>query len=92
MKKTKIYLISDGTFIKIGITSNIRKRIKNLQTGNPNKLKVIFTYYVDNAEQLEMELHKKFKRKRKAGEWFDLTDDDVMVARNVAMGWSRRES
>ena len=47
---------------------------------------------MDNTEQLELQLHKKFERKRKASEWFDLTDDDVMVARNVAMGWSRRES
>ena len=90
MNKTKIYLISDGTFIKIGITSNIRKRIKNLQTGNPHKLKVLFTWYVENAEQLEIQLHKKFERKRKSGEWFDLTDDDVIIIRNVVMGWSRK--
>lgn len=42
----QVYFIAQDNFeaIKIGITNNVRRRIIELQTGNPNKLIMLFHY------------------------------------------------
>ena len=40
--KNCVYIISDGSgYLKIGVAASLEKRVKQLQTGNPNELKVI---------------------------------------------------
>ena len=39
-----IYLISDGELVKIGYSQNPIKRLNQLQTGHPKKLKLIKTF------------------------------------------------
>ena len=72
----KLYIISDGTYKKIGITKNPEKRIIELQTGNPNKLK--FIRIVPALRKDEKYFHKKYKHKKVNGEWFDLNDQDIL--------------
>lgn len=69
-----IYFISDTKYIKIGVTNNVEKRLKELQTGNPKKLKVIKIIYCENPYYVEKMYHELFKSKRKEGEWFDILD------------------
>ena len=68
--KTIIYFIQQGNggSIKIGISSNIEKRLASLQTGSPYKLKVLLT--IKGSEKLEKEIHSKFAEYRLSGEWF----------------------
>jgi len=72
-----IYVIApvntDKPPCKIGISDNPDKRVKQLQTGHPEKLEVKYLLEVNNAEFYERLLHKDIKHKRKTGEWFDLT-------------------
>lgn len=63
--------------IKVGITVNIKSRIKNLQTGNPNTLFVLGHISTLDYKQLERELHRKFAPSHISGEWFSL--DSHMV-------------
>lgn len=68
-----VYFISDGEYIKIGMSYNVEKRLAALQTSNPRALKLLRTILVPNedwARYLEQELHKHFGEKRVAGEWF----------------------
>jgi hypothetical protein len=66
-----IYFITDGTNIKIGRTSNIEKRIKNLQTSNSNDLKVIYCIY--NVEKsFEKLVHGICERYHINKEWFSM--------------------
>lgn len=58
--------------VKIGITKDPRERLENLQTGTPFKLKIRKTQETEDATEVEKFLHKKFKRYRIQGEWFDL--------------------
>ena len=56
--------------IKIGFTEkNPKERLKDLQTGNSNKL--ILLGYIDGTNQDEFNLHQEFSEERKSiGEWF----------------------
>ena len=72
-KSNLLYVITDGELNKIGIThNNINQRLKALQTGNGRQLKVIYTLKTDKAEELEYELHNKFNKYKKVGEWFSI--------------------
>lgn len=74
-----LYIISmTGTNIfKIGITKDFTRRMKNLQTGNPNVLEVHHFYPMPAHRNAESFLHKKYKNKNIGGEWFVLTQSDL---------------
>lgn len=58
---------------KIGVTDNLEKRIKQLQTGSPEEITVVnyFEYELPKqAFKIEKILHKKFKKHQTQGEWF----------------------
>jgi hypothetical protein len=55
---------------KIGISQNIRKRIKQFETGNPENIKVVFYVETAHYKSLEKKLHEIFKNDRIGGEWF----------------------
>lgn len=70
-EKSYIYFIQGETthFIKIGKTyGSVENRIKQLQTGSPDILKVIGLTF--EPESSEDSLHEKFKCYRAHGEWF----------------------
>lgn len=83
-KNTKgfVYIFSDtlneGVF-KIGVTKgSLEKRIKKLQTGNPGEIFVCNSYQTDIPFFIEKHLHFRYDYKREHGEWFRLTDEEVL--------------
>jgi len=79
-----VYLIrgNNGKY-KIGIAKNPKERIRQLQTGNSDQLKIIETYESDNASTIEFALHSQYSHVRKTGEWFDLSiSDEVNFLKN----------
>ena len=64
---------------KIGITKNDpNKRVKQLQTGNPNKISLHRKYESKNYLKVERWLHRKYQGKTEAkNEWRTLTDEQV---------------
>lgn len=73
-----VYIITDGTNTKIGWSKNPQKRLKQLQTGNSNKLKILKIYDVPRVK--ERFLHKalfRFKI-RHNGEWFKISSTDAI--------------
>ena len=65
-----LYIIqSDVTgMIKVGRSKNPLKRLKQLQTGNPNKLKLIASFKGEGWK--EKSIHERLDRYRLEGEWF----------------------
>jgi hypothetical protein len=57
------------TPIKVGVASGVQKRIAGLQTGNPQRLRLL--YVLPGDYRLEAFLHRRLRRSRVAGEWFD---------------------
>lgn len=73
--ETFVYIVTDGTFTKVGITNNPRKRLALLQNGNPRALRMIYAHEAptdDAARRIEREVHSILKAdgKRVRGEWF----------------------
>lgn len=59
---------------KIGITANPDARLKQLQTGNPQRLRIYETFWAltrEEAAYWEELAHQLFREHRMAGEWFD---------------------
>lgn len=78
-KPTKfVYVIrpKGDTPIKIGWTAkDVRRRMADLQTGNPRPLELL--YIVPGDYGLEWNLHKLYWRDRKVGEWFEPQDPEA---------------
>lgn len=80
--KNCVYFITDGHYVKIGVASDLGKRLAQLQTGNPNKLSVkcvIEFGSKSKAQYYENKLHKYFESKHQLGEWFNLIDEDILL-------------
>ena len=71
-----VYFIQMGGFgpIKIGYASNVDKRLSSLQTGNPEKLRIIKTIPA-SSKQDESSFHKMFSHLRISGEWFEFSKE-----------------
>lgn len=75
-----IYLIGDGHNYKIGISKAPKKRIRQLQTGNGCKLRLIKEFqnpskiYCESL--MEKRLHFLLRQFKKTGEWFEFRDMD----------------
>jgi len=65
-----IYFISNGTYTKIGKADEPKKRLKELQTGCPEKLEIKLV--IDGGEDKERMLHKALNKYRFRGEWFHI--------------------
>lgn len=84
MGKGYIYLLECSseyeTVYKIGYTRNkdTKKRIKNLQTGNKNKIICVDLFETKHGRSVETTLHNLYSYKRLGGEWFDLELVDVV--------------
>ena len=74
-----VYVICDpqneGLF-KIGVTrGDIQKRLKSLQTGNPNEIFLCKYFETDDPYFFEKQLHFKYRDYNTTGEWYDLTSE-----------------
>ena len=70
MKTKHLYIIQSDLEgkIKIGRSIHPYKRLKQLQTGNPNKLRIIHVF--KNMGYLESSLHEQLSEFQLCGEWF----------------------
>ena len=68
-----LYLIqaTGTTRFKIGITTDLKQRLENLQSSSPLKLRVATFQTHPQASLTEKYLHHKFDKYRIHGEWFD---------------------
>ena len=56
-------------WVKIGFTTDLKRRLRTQQGGSPEKLKYIG--YMKGTKTDEKKLHKYFEHVRRRGEWFD---------------------
>ena len=81
-----------GAPVKIGVTSDLEKRIESLQTGCPYILSckaLIPCHDKKQAFKLEKHLHNRFKKNRLTGEWFRLHGFNL---KKILNEFSERES
>ena len=79
---TFVYFITTGKLTKIGKSDNPENRLRIMQTGNGEKLELFTTIQCETQAQgftMEKELHNKFKKYRKQGEWFELPENLIEI-------------
>lgn len=72
--EVKTYFVKAGKVIKIGRSSDVASRIRSLQTANPHPLEIVGTIDGD----YEAVAHRYFSDRNIGGEWYALTEDDVL--------------
>jgi hypothetical protein len=81
-KKHYLYAISNGEQVKLGMSSDVDKRLKALQTSSPSDLIVIWKYYVartsKEAIKIEKMLHRACSEFKIRGEWFSMGCVDIV--------------
>lgn len=72
-----VYFIQsiNGGPIKIGSAFNVQRRLKQLQTGNPDML--ILLHATTGGKRFEFFLHSKFEKYNKRDEWF-YPEDEIL--------------
>lgn len=79
--RESVYIMHDGSAVKIGRAVDVRKRCKLLQTGNSRAIRVLFSAGVGTfSAQVEGEMHRKFKSRNLSGEWFDISVKEALSA------------
>ena len=74
-----IYLVSDGSKLKIGRSDTPQIRLRQLQTGNGRKLKIVRLWNIPDF--YEKRLHLMFSRWRIVGtEWFSFGNIEEAIA------------
>ena len=77
-----IYFLKAGeNHYKVGIASNVNSRVSGIQTSNPVHIDIVATKLVNDAEQVESNIHKALKEMRVDGggtEWFQLTPSQAI--------------
>jgi predicted GIY-YIG superfamily endonuclease len=71
----QVYLLkSDYTgYYKIGVSKNPAKRIKQLQTGSSEDIRLIYSYSSEIPYKLEMALHNFYSMYNVNREWYNLS-------------------
>lgn len=73
-----VYIIENKStnLIKIGVTDNIKRRLRQLECSSGVKLKLIYkTNFTKHYKIIEKSLHKYFNLKRKEGEYFYISPE-----------------
>lgn len=73
-----IYVIRNDKFYKIGKSKKPEIRFEALQIASPHKIKEVCKYEIDDYSFQEKELHRIYQDKRQSGEWFRLSDSDLV--------------
>lgn len=75
-----VYLLCDGENFKIGVTKHkdINKRIKELQTGNPNEIFISAYHQTNYPYKIEKMMHFKYGLSKIQNEWFNLSIEQVI--------------
>ena len=88
-KDGNIYLIanSGSNEYAIGYTykQTSESRIRDLQTGNSNKLMEVGFVHVDNVAKVVKMVKRYFFSKKIEGMWYDLDSDDVHNFRQICL-------
>src|SRR5262245_37362342 len=76
-----VYILAEhisAPLCKIGLTTNLSRRLSTLRTASPLQLRVICTWDIpshEEASRFETRLLHRFRSYRVRGEWFGISPD-----------------
>lgn len=72
-----VYLMKSGRYYKIGRSNSAGRREYELAIQLPEKVITEHVIKTDDPAGIEAYWHRRFKEKRKSGEWFELNAQDI---------------
>lgn len=72
-----VYMMKLGKHYKIGHTSSVPRRHREINLELPEKTDVVHTIATDDPEGIEAYWHHRFASKNSNGEWFSLSAEDI---------------
>lgn len=85
-----IYVIGTDNVQKIGFSSNVEQRLRILQTGNSEALRINHKVEVPDSQArlVEKTIHKEYGYLRIKGEWFKMSPDQAKLCiEHAAIRW-----
>lgn len=76
-----VYLLRSGRYYKVGRSNAVGRRERELAIQLPDKATVVHSIKTDDPPGIEDYWHRRFGDRRKNGEWFDLSAEDVAAFR-----------
>jgi len=76
-----VYLMKSGRYYKIGRSNSLGRREYELAIQLPDPVKTVHSIKTDDPIGIEEYWHKRFQAKRKGGEWFELSHEDIQAFR-----------
>lgn len=71
-----IYFLKCNSYVKIGFTTNIKKRVSALDTAIPYNIQLLF--WVDGNIEFEKTVHDIFSEWNHKKEWFKISEDRII--------------
>ncbi|MGH8588878.1 MAG: GIY-YIG nuclease family protein [Gammaproteobacteria bacterium] len=76
-----VYLIKASGHYKIGRTNALGRRERELAIQLPERSKTVHAIQTDDPSGIEAYWHRRFEAKRRNGEWFELSPEDIAAFR-----------
>jgi hypothetical protein len=70
-----VYVIEGAGLYKIGFSATPRRRLAGLQSSSPVELRLVGV--IEGTRSDEAQWHYLLRERRRHGEWFDLTEEEV---------------
>jgi len=80
-----VYVLECKGSYKIGMTSDLPKRMKAIQAVNPFGITLAHVIFTENHYQVEQALHRIFADSRGNNEWFELSIRDLAVIKSMSV-------
>lgn len=84
MSDSVVYAVAAEHMVKIGFTTDLDRRMREIQSTSPLRIDCLGT--APGGRELEAALHRQFARARKHGEWFELTGVERVELRRRLSG------
>lgn len=78
----EVYFIKVGKYYKIGATRDLYSRFNSIQVCSPRECVLVHSIKTNDMIKTEKLFHAMFERCKMRGEWFNLTDTDVMYIKS----------